>query len=220
MGRVRLLLTVVGIVIIVVPLTVSADATPEVTPTADCVFPPISADLLREIRDDATAHPIPTPTVPERGTWSSQLHRMPFPPPPGEPIDDQTLVSVRQFLADYADCVVSGDILGAYGAFTDEYLRLSVGQRPQTIDPLIEAIETNSAILARPGLDLLLLRAWQIDSGHVVAVVQILPGPQYWTLYLRPVDGELRMDDLWNFGERLIGDNLTGAVYGTPISGQ
>jgi len=220
MGRVRLLLTVVGIVIIVVPLTVSADATPEATPTTACIFPPISAHLLREIRDDATAHPIPTPTVPERGTWSSQLHRMPFPPPPGEPIDDQTLVSVRQFLADYADCVVSGDILGAYGAFTDEYLRLSVGQRPQTIDPLIEALETNSAILARPGLDLLLLRAWQIDSGHVVAVVQILPGPQYWTLYLRPVDGELRMDDLWNFGERLIGDNLTGAVYGTPISGQ
>ena len=57
--------------------------------------------------------------MPVRGTWSSELHRMPFPPPPGDPIDEQTLASVRQFLADYADCVVTGDILAGYGALTD-----------------------------------------------------------------------------------------------------
>ncbi len=220
MGRARLLLTLLGIVLIVAPLKVAADASPEATPTAACAFPPISTDLLREIRDDATAHPIPTPTVPERGTWSSQLHRMPFPPPSGDPIDDQTLTSVQQFLADYADCLDSGDILAVYGAWTDEFLRLAVGQRPQTIDPLIEAIEMSPVVFARPGLDLLLLRAWQIDSGHVVAVVQIVPEPQYWTLYLRPVGDSWRIDDIWPLGERAIGDNLTGPIYGTPISGQ
>jgi hypothetical protein len=53
-----------------------------------------------------------------------------------------------------------------------------------------------------------------------VAVVQIVPEPQYWTLYLRPVGDSWRIDDIWPLGERAIGDNLTGPIYGTPISGQ
>ena len=219
MGRVRLLFATL-VIVAVAPITVVADATPGATPTAACAFPPISIDLLREIRDDATEHPIPTPTMPVRGTWSSELHRMPFPPPPGDPIDEQTLASVRQFLADYADCVVTGDILAGYGALTDEYLRLSVGQRPRTIDPLIDAIESHPAIFAHPGLDLLLLRVWRIDSGHVVAVVQIVPEPQYWTLFLVPQGDSWRIDDVWNTGEREIGDNVSGPVYGTPVTEQ
>src|SRR6476659_5312956 len=106
MGRVRLLFATL-VIVAVAPITVVADSTPGATPTAACAFPPISIELLREIRDDATEHPIPTPTMPVREPWSSELHRMPFPPPPGDPIEEQTLPSVRQFLAEYADCVVT-----------------------------------------------------------------------------------------------------------------
>ncbi len=64
MGGVRLLFAMLAIVA-VAPITVVADATPVATPTAACAFPPISIDLLREIRDEIVANPPPTPTIPE-----------------------------------------------------------------------------------------------------------------------------------------------------------
>ena len=121
MGGVRLLFAMLAIVIAVAPITVVADATPEATPTAACVFPPISIDLLREIRDEIVANPSPPRPSRKPDTYRSRTHRMPFPPPPATPSTTRLLASVRQFLADYADCVVTGDILAVYGALTDDF---------------------------------------------------------------------------------------------------
>ena len=112
------------------------------------------------------------------------------------------------------------DILAGYGALTDESPPPSVGQRPRTIDPLI----TRSSRIRRssPTRDLICscFALWQIETGHVVAVVQIVPGPQYWTMFLLPHGDCWRIDDMWNTGEREIGDNVSGPVYGTPVTEQ
>src|SRR5689334_18375707 len=135
MGRVPLLLTLLGIVLIVASLTVAAHATPEATPTAACAFPPINADLLREMRDEIAANPPPTPT-PEAQYQSPRTHLMPVPPPAGEPIDDATVASIRLFLVDYADCVRAGRLAPLYGAWTEDFIFRSLGSEPERTDAL------------------------------------------------------------------------------------
>jgi hypothetical protein len=200
-----------------------AQATPTGTPTSACVFPPVSVDLLREIEADASARPIPTPTRPAQGAWHSELHQYGFPPPAGEALDDETVASVQAFLADYQACLQSGDIVGVYGAWTEPYLRLSLAQHPETIEPIVEVIESDLNPFAHPGLDLLLLRAWHIETGHIVALVQIVDTPQVWLLYLAPAGESWRIDDIWDVEncpmcDGLPADNLTGPVYGTPVA--
>ena len=207
------------LVVSLVPLSVLADATPEATPAESCIFPPISIDLLREFRDEIAANPPPTPT-PEANYSSSRSHLMPFPPPPGEPIDDATVESIRAFLDDYAECMRAGGLLSIYGAWTDGFIRRSIGSNPEAADGLIRVatMEAVTPVFAYPEIAALpLLRAWRIDTGHVVAVVQIVGIPQYWTMLLLPHGNSWRIDDMWNLGPRMIGDNLTGPVYATPI---
>ena len=67
---------------------------------------------------------------------------------------------------------------------------------------------------------LVLLRAWRIETGHIVAVVQIVGAKQDWTMLLIPHGDSWRIDDMWSLGPRMIGDNLTGPVYGTPVTGE
>jgi hypothetical protein len=196
---------------------------PEAAPSPTCAFPPVSIELLREIETEAAEQPIPTPTTLPSGAWSSELHQYGYPPPAGEPLDDETVASVQVFLGEYQTCLESGDIVRIYGAWTEPYLRLSLAQHPDTIDPIIEVIESDLKPFAHPGLDLLLLRAWWIETGHVVGLVQIVDTPQYWTLFLAPVDDSWRIDDIWDYsgepmGEDPLDDNLTGPVYGTPIA--
>lgn len=196
-----------------------APASPE--STATCDFPSVSTARLREIRDAAAAHPVPTPTTSSRGLSTSELHHFAYPPRSGDPLDDSTLASIRAFIREYSECIVLGEILPVYGAWSDAYLQLSLSQHPETIDPIIDVVESGGRF-PHPGLDLLLLRAWQIESGHVIAIVQIVPTPEFWTLYLAQNDESWRIDDIWDFGDRLtrkdpIDDSLSGPVYATPV---
>lgn len=203
----------------VVPVTALAQATPEATPAANCPFPPISADLLREMRGAISESPPPTPTPPEVGLTSDRTHLLAFPPPPGDPIDDATADSIRRFIAAYADCVEIGRIAPVYGAWTEDYIRRSLGSDTEYVDALIRVIEMEpeTPLLPHPGISLLLLRAWHIETGHVVAVVQIVGAQQFWTMLLLPHGDSWRIDDLWSRGPRSISDNLSGPVYATPI---
>jgi hypothetical protein len=220
MGRFHRLVTLfVLLVIAFVPLSALADATPEATPAEHCAFPPISVDLLREFRDEIATNPPPTPT-PEARLQSPRTHLMPFPPPPGEPIDDATVASVRAFLDDYAACMRAGGLLFMYGAWTEDLIRRSLGSNPETADAVIRAVEMESAgtpVFVYPGTSLPLLRAWRIETSHVVAVVQIVGAQQYWTMLLLPHGDSWRIDDLWSASPPMIGDSLTGPVYATPI---
>ena len=196
-----------------------ATASPE--STATCDFPSGSTARLREIRDAAAAHPVLTPTTSSRGLSTSELHHFAFPPPSGDPLDERALSSIRAFIREYSECIVLGEILPVYGAWSDAYLQLSLSQHPETIDPIIDVVESGGRF-PHPGLDLLLLRAWQIESGHVIAIVQIVPTPEFWTLYLAQNDESWRIDDIWDFGDRLtrkdpIDDSLSGPVYATPV---
>src|SRR6185436_5177018 len=120
MGGFRLLFAML-VIVAIAPLTVVADATPAATPTVACAFPPISIDLLREMRDEIAANPPPTPT-PEANYSSPRTHLMPFPPPAGESIDGVTVNSIRQFLGDYADCVQAGRLASTFGAWTEDFI--------------------------------------------------------------------------------------------------
>jgi hypothetical protein len=71
---------------------------PEAAPSPTCAFPPVSIELLREIETEAAEQPIPTPTTLPSGAWSSELHQYGYPPPAGEPLDDETVASVQVFL--------------------------------------------------------------------------------------------------------------------------
>jgi hypothetical protein len=207
------------LVVSLAPLSVRADATPQATPAESCDFPPISVDLLREMRDEIAANPPPTPT-PEANYSSSRSHLMPFPPPPGEPIDDATVDSIRSFLSDYAECLRIGGLLSIYGAWTEDQIRRSLGSNPETADAVIRAVKMEAAgtqVFVYPGTELPLLRAWQIETGHVVAVLQIVGAQQYWTMLLLPHGDSWRIDDIWSLGPRMIGDNLSGPIYATPI---
>ena len=207
------------LLVALVPLSALADATPEATPAEICVFPPISIDLLREIRNEIAANPPPTPT-PEARLQSPRTHLMPFPPPPGEPIDDTTVASIRAFLDDYAACMRAGGLLSMYGAWTHDFIRRSLGSNPETADAVIRAVEMEAAgtpVFVYPGTSLPLLRAWRIETGHVVAVVQIVGAQQNWTMLLLSHGDSWRIDDLWSGGPRMIGDNLTGPIYATPV---
>src|SRR5215216_5548379 len=87
----------------------ASQSTPEATPAPECTFQPVSVELLREIERDVAEHPIPTPTQPDpsdHGFWTIQVHVRPFPPPAGEPLDDATLASLREFLSDYTQCLI------------------------------------------------------------------------------------------------------------------
>jgi hypothetical protein len=95
---IRYLAVLFTMVLISAPLSSSAQGTPEATPAPTCVFPPISIDLLREIRDDIAENPPPTPTPPLMGITSDHTHLLNFPPPPGDPVDDATVASIRYFL--------------------------------------------------------------------------------------------------------------------------
>jgi hypothetical protein len=78
--------------------------------------------------------------------------------------------------------------------------------------------ESETPMFPHPGISLLLLRAWQIETGHVVAVMQIVGISQYWTMLLVPNGDSWLIDDIWNADERMIGDNASGPVYATPIA--
>jgi hypothetical protein len=199
-----------------------AQVTPEGTPAPACVFPPVSTERLREIERDLAEHPIPTPTPSDRGYWTSKIHVRPFPPPAGDPLDDAALASLRAFLGDYTQCMVDGRLLSVYGAWTEEFLRTDLGQRQPPPDPLIDILEaTPDLVFPHPGLQLLFLRAWSIESGHVVAVVQLVWGglPESWVMYLLPEDGSWRIDDIWDIPQmEMLEGSMTGPVYGTPIA--
>jgi hypothetical protein len=220
MSRFRII-ALIGLLLAIalMPISALADATPQATPADRCAFPPISIDLLREMRDEIAANPPPTPT-PEANYSSSRSHLMPFPPPPGKPIDDATVASIRAFLGDYAACLRAGGLLSIYGAWTEDLIRRSLGSNPETADAVIRAVKMEAAgtpVFVYPGVTLPLLHAWRIETGHVVAVVQIVGAEQYWTMLLLPHGDSWRIDDLWSGGPRMIGDSLTGPVYATPI---
>jgi hypothetical protein len=215
--RTRCLVVLVVAMAIAGPHAVSAKGTPVATPASECVFPPISIELLREIRDDVAENPPPTPTVYADGSWSSRMHTMPFPPPPGEPLDDETVTSVQQFLEDYETCLVIGDIPTTYGAWTEGFIRRTVGDNIEFVEGLIDWMESGRAVWPHPGLSLLLLRAWSIDTGHVVAVVELVGTLETWTMLLQPAGDSWLIDDIWDYALQLLEDGLTGPVYGTPI---
>jgi hypothetical protein len=217
------ILLFVLLVVSLAPLSVRADATPQATPAGSCDFPPISVDLLREMRDEIAANPPPTPT-PEANYSSSRSHLMPFPPPPGEPIDEATAESIRSFLSDYAECLRTAPLVSTYGAWTESLIRRVLGSDPETADALIRVakMETKEPMFVHPEIrNLPLLRAWRIETGHVVAVVQIVDTQnehqQYWTMLLLPHGDSWRIDDIWSLGPRMIADNLSGPIYATPI---
>jgi hypothetical protein len=216
---IRYLAVLFTIVVISAPLSSSAQGTPEATPAPTCVFPPISIDLLREIRDDIAENPPPTPTPPLIGITSELMHILPFPPPPGEPIVEETVDSIRHFLDRYAECVVIGQIAPTYGAWTEDFIRRSLGSEVERVDAIINVIgfESETPMFPHPGISLLLLRAWRIETGHVVAVMQIVGISQYWTMLLVPNGDSWLIDDIWSADERMIGDNVSGPVYATPI---
>jgi hypothetical protein len=213
----RLVVSIV-VMAIALPLASSAQGTPEAMPEVGCAFPPISIELLREIRDDVAENSPPTPTVYADGSWSSRMHTMPFPPPPGEPLDDETVTSVQQFLADYETCLVIGDIPTTYGAWSEGFIRRTVGDNLEFIEGLIDWMESGSAVWLHPGIDLLLLRAWSIETGHVVAVVELVGTQETWTMLLQPAGETWLIDELWSDPLQLLDDSLTGPVYGTPIA--
>ena len=206
--------------VIAAPLSSLAQGTPEATPAPTCVFPPISIDLLHEIRDDIAENPPPTPTPPVVGITSDRTHLLNFPPPPGDPVDDATVASIRTFLDHYAECVVIGQIAPTYGAWTEDFIRRSLGSDVDTVDAIIKVIgfEAETPMFPHPGISLLLLRAWQIETGHTVAVMQIVGISQYWTMLLLPNGDSWLIDDIWSADERMIGDNASGPVYATPIA--
>jgi hypothetical protein len=208
------------IVLISAPLSSSAQVTPEAPPAPTCVFPPISIDLLREIRDDIAENPPPTPTPPVVGVTSDRTHLMNFPPPPGDPVDDATVASIRTFLDLYAECVAIGQIAPTYGAWTEDFIRRSMGSDVDYVDAIIKVIgfESETPMFPHPGIRLLLLRAWQIETGHVVVVMQIVGISQSWTMLLLPNSDSWLIDDIWSADERMIGDNASGPVYATPIA--
>lgn len=219
MVRIRLFVSLMAAMSILAPLSSAARGTPEATPTVTCAFPPISIELLREIRDDIAANPPPTPTTAAEGYSSSRTHLIQFPPPPGEPLDEATHASVERFVAAYEPCIVGGDFARTYGAWTEDFIRRTVGPNLELVEALIMAMNEDAAVFAHPSLSLLLLRAWEIDSGHVVAVVQIVGADQYWTWLLLPVGDSWRIDDLWNIEPELFEGSLTGPIYATPITG-
>ena len=152
--RTRCLVVLVVAMAIAGPHAVSAKGTPVATPASECVFPPISIELLREIRDDVAENPPPTPTVYADGSWSSRMHTMPFPPPPGEPLDDETVTSVQQFLEDYETCLVIGDIPTTYGAWTEGFIRRTVGDNIEFVEGLIDWMESGQGCLGSSGAQL------------------------------------------------------------------
>jgi hypothetical protein len=214
MGRLMLSIVVMAIAL---PFASSAQGTPEATPEVGCGFPAISIELLRAIRDDVDANPPPPPTVYANGSWSSQTYVMPFPPPAGEPLDDATHASIVQFLEDYETCLVIGDIPTTYGAWTEGFIRRTVGDNIEFVEGLIDWMESGRAVWPHPGLSLLLLRAWSIDTGHVVAVVELVGTLETWTMLLQPAGDSWLIDDIWDYALQLLEDGLTGPVYGTPI---
>ena len=202
------------------PFSTSAYGTPEASPTASCAFSPIDVELLREIRDDIAENPPPTPTPPEVGFTSPRTQLMSFPPPPGDPVDDATIASIRVFLDRYAECVVIGQMAPVYGAWTEDFVRRSMGSDVAYVDAIIKVIgiESETPMFPHPGISLLLLRAWQIETGHVVAVMQIVGISQYWTMLLVPDGDSWLIDEIWSADERMIGENVSGPVYATPIA--
>lgn len=214
---IRSLVVLVVAMTMATPMSMAAQGTPEATPAEVCVFPAIDIGLLREIRDDVATSPPPTPTVYADGSWSSQTYVMPFPPPPGEPLDDATAASVQQFLDDYETCLVIGDIPTTYGAWTEGFIRRTVGGNLEFVEALIGWMESGRAVWPHPGLGLLLLRAWSIETGHVVAVVELVGTLETWTMLLQPAGDSWRIDDIWGYPLQLLEDSLTGPVYGTPI---
>lgn len=79
-------------------------------------------------------------------------------------------------------------------------------------------MESDRAVWPHPGLSLLLLRAWRIETGHVVAVVQIVGAGQGWVMLLASEGASWRIDDLWSSDPSRIDDSLTGPIYATPIT--
>lgn len=223
MARFRLLpVLIVVLLAFMTPASTIAAGTPDATPAATCAFEPISLDLLREMRDEIAENPPVTATPPVVGVSSDRTHLLDFPPPPGDPIDDATVGSIRTFLGLYADCLGIGELASVYGAWTEDLIRRSLGSDPAYADALSRVMEMESdpPVFAYPGISLLLLRAWRIETGHVVAVMQIVGIEQYWTMLLLPVGDSWRIDDIWSADPRMIGDNLSGPLYATPIAGE
>jgi hypothetical protein len=178
--------------------------------------PPISVDLLREIRDEIVASPWPTPT-PETYLTSPITHLIPFPPPAGEPIDEATVASIQRFLTDYVDCLDTGEYLAIYGAWTEDCVQRNIGARVEFVDALIRTAEQHISFPYPREWRPLLLRAWSISTGHIVVVVQYTPDDVQQTMLLVPRGDSWRIDDLWGIGLRAIGDSVSGPVYGTPV---
>lgn len=153
---------------------------------------------------------------------------MPYPPPPGERLDEDTALELLLFLDQFAACASTGPLGPLLGVLTEAKWVREFGDFPSSLDDVLDIAATPVATSAAPVVQRIeLLEAWRLPDGRVVAVVKWIATPadpaypfDIDTLILVHLDGRWLIDDNWyGQGCRFVApdDCPYGPPDGTPF---
>lgn len=198
MSRLMMGMILVGFVAAsLLAMSLSAGASTPVGQGPTCVLPPVDRELLRDIQAELAASP-PVPATPFPDGVSGEPHSMPFPPPPGDAIDDATFLEVIGFFDALQVCINVGDFEAVYGTLTrDRWLRVVNGDAASIAETMRTLDAGTAPPSAEPVSRIDIVAAWRLEDESVVAVTRWLPDEEWITIVLIETAAGWKIDDQW-----------------------
>ena len=167
-----------------------------------CILPPPEPAFIERVRRAIAAQP--TPATPYPDGVSGEAHSMPYPPPPGEALDEDTTFALLLFLDQFAACASSGPLGPLLGVLTEAKWVREFGDFPDSLDDVLDLAATPVATSPPVVQRIELLEAWRLPDGRVIAVVKWIADPaepgypfDIDTLVLVREGGRWLIDDNW-----------------------
>lgn len=192
-------------------------ASPTTGENTACVLPAVDRELLRSIQAEMIASP-GVPATPFPDGVSGEPHSMPFPPPPGEAIDDATFFEVSGFFDALRVCFNAGDLEAVFGTFTRARWLREMNGDAASLAATLRALDGSTAPPSiEPISRIDVAEGWRLDGGSVIAITQWLPDGEWITFALVETADGWKIDDQWTGQGQSLVEPVTPAPGATAL---